>query len=819
MVPVAIAMVAGILAGRFAPLSAEAWGIWGGAALLAAAACLLRKWRLASGLCLAAAIFACAAVHVRLTCFRLPDDHVVTYTGLSPTLATIRGRIAGSPSVYRWTRTMAYPREPTTRFDLQAGGIRTRDGWRSARGLVQVSVSQEAPRLARGQQVELAGWISRVREPANPGQHDLAAAARRRQRLVELRVPVAEGVKVLSASSGPWHRRLTDRASTWARRRLARCASGTPGLLLEALILGRRDPSLKPLRRTMVRAGIAHLLSISGMHLGMFLGFVYLLCRLATLGPRRSAAAAMVCLSGYLILAEPRSPLLRSAIMAAVLCAGAIVHRRHMVLNALAAAAVLLLVADPLDLFSPGFQLSFTIVAGLIVLSPPLRGLLFGRWIRERGLMVFRGDRRVRRWLYFTAADWAMGAVTMSLLAWLLAAPLVAYHFGLFSPYGAPLTMLSAPLVVAAIVPGYVSLALGGLVPNLAHAIGRAGGASAAGLAWLVDGFRYLPGLHFELQPVGLVWVAACYAAVVLCVFHRSLRRGRAWAAAAAALVLALTVWSQRPASPPQAAQLDVLAVGAGQCAVLRAPDGKTCILDAGSLARADCGEQVLVPFILHERLPRPGAAVISHANADHYNALPALLRRGWIETVYLNEYFGIDEKGPGADAVNELMGMIRQAGIETVRLRPGRRLELDGRTAIEVLWPPPGRSDLSTNDTSLVLRITCDGRSVLVTGDLEEVGQAALSAAGRSLKSDVLIMPHHGAWEETLPAFVAAVSPEFVIVSGSHEPSAPVQAGPAARRFYERLATDYKYYCTLRDGWVRIRFGKQGITIRTMRQ
>ncbi|MGB2824898.1 MAG: MBL fold metallo-hydrolase, partial [Phycisphaerae bacterium] len=266
-------------------------------------------------------------------------------------------------------------------------------------------------------------------------------------------------------------------------------------------------------------------------------------------------------------------------------------------------------------------------------------------------------------------------------------------------------------------------------------------------------------------------------------------------------------------------AQLDVLAVGAGQCAILTTPGGKTCIIDAGSLARAECGEKVLVPFILHQRLPRPDAALLSHANADHYNAMPALLGRGWLRTVYLNEYFGVDEKGPGAAAVNELMGMIRQAGLDTVRLRPPRTIQLDGRTAIEVLWPPPGRDELSLNDTSLVLRITCDGRSVLVPGDLSKTGQAALSATGDSLKSDVLIMPHHGAWAETLPAFVRAVSPRTVIVSGSREPSAPVGADPNAAAFYERLAANHEYYSTLRNGWVRVRFGRHGITIRTMRK
>ena len=817
MVSVALAMVGGIVAGRFGPLSAEAWGLWAVAAGLAAGGCLLRKAHLAAGACAAAAIFALGAVHVRVTGLRLPADHVVTYTGPARSLATLRGRIAGSPGVFRPPATTGYPRQPSTRFDLEADAIKTRDGWRGVRGLVQVSVAEEAPNLARGQAVEMVGWVSRIRPAGNPGERDPAALARRKGQFVSLRVPAADGVRVLARASGSWYRRLRDRAGAWARRHLARCAADEPALLLEALIVGRRDPGLQGLRDTMVRAGIAHLLSISGMHLGIFLGFVYLLCRLATLSPGHSAAAALVCLSGYLILAEPRSPLLRSAVMAAVLCAGVIVHRRHMALNALAAAAVLLLLADPLDVFAPGFQLSFLIVAGLIVLSAPLRDLLFGRWTRRRGLMVFRGEERGRRWLYFNAANWAMGAGTLSLLAWLLAAPLVAVHFGLLSPYGAPLTLLAVPLVVAVIVPGYVSLALAWAVPNLSHAIGRSAGEAAAALVWLVEHVGALPGLAFELRPVGPAWAAACYAALVVCVLQRSLRHGRAWACVAVGGVLALTAWTQRPAPPPSSAELNLLAVGAGQCAVLRVPDGTTYVLDAGSLFRSDCGEKTLVPFLRHQRLPAPAAAMISHANADHYNALGALLDRRWLRRVYLNATFGIDEKGPGAAAVNELMSRIRRDGIEVVRLEPGRRIPLDARTAVEVLWPPPNRADLSVNDTSLVLRITCDGRSVLVPGDLKEIGQAVLSARGESLRSDVLILPHHGAWEETLPAFVRAVSPETVLVSGAREPTPPVQAGNAARSFYERLAIDYKYYSTLRNGWIQVRFGRQGITVRTM--
>lgn len=821
MVPVALALAAGIVAGRYAPLSAWHWAVCAGVALIAAAGCLARKARGPASAAVAAAIFALAAVHVRLAYFRLPANHIVTYTSEAATLATIRGRIAGTPSIYRQSDPMDYPREPTTRFDLAAEGILAGATWLPAEGLVQVSIAQEAPRLARGQEVELCGWISRLHPPPNPGQRDLAAAARQAGKLVELRAPAVESVTVLAAASGSWARRVRDGAANWARRHLARCARGRRGMLVEALILGRRDPGLDDLRRTMTRGGIAHLLSISGMHLGFFLGFVYLLCRLGTLGPRRSAVVVLLSLSGYLLLAEPRSPLLRSAFMAAALCLGVILHRRHMALNALAAAAVVLLLAEPLDLFAPGFQLSFTIVAGLIVLTEPFRELLFGRWIRIRELMVFGPQERLRRWVHFTGAQWLMNAVVMSLLAWLVSLPLVAYHFGLVSPYGAPLTLLVAPLVVAVIVPGYVSLAVAWAAPNLAYAMGRLADAAAGALAWAVESSARLPALGFELQPVGLAWVAASYAAVVLLVVHRRVPRGRLWLAAAAGIVLVLTVHAQLPAGAPDAAELNVLAVGAGQCAILRTPEGRTYVLDAGSLGRAGCGEEVLVPFLLHERLPRPTAAFISHANADHYNALPALLKRGWLGKVYLNEYFGRgrDADTPGEKAVAELMEMFRRRGVEAVRLRLGQTIRLDEGTQVEVLWPPGGRRELSVNDTSLVLRITCGGRRVLVTGDVGEVAQAALAATPERVRSDVLLLPHHGGWEEALPDFVRAVGPEIVLVSSAREPTAPLRGGPRAASFYGRLPAEYRYCSTPRDGWVQVRLGRRGVRVRTMRQ
>jgi len=208
---------------------------------------------------------------------------------------------------------------------------------------------------------------------------------------------------------------------------------------------------------------------------------------------------------------------------------------------------------------------------------------------------------------------------------------------------------------------------------------------------------------------------------------------------------------------------------------------------------------------------------MISHANTDHYNALPAVVRRGWLGEVCLNAYFG---RGSDAEraGVKTLMTLLAEEGVRVRRLQAGQQLRLDGRTDVEVLWPPAGRGGLSVNDTSLVLRITCDGRSVLLTGDLSEVGQAELAARGPQVRADVLVMPHHGGWEGQLPAFVAAVAPQAVIVSSDREPEAPLSGGPAAEAFYRTLTHRYRYYSTPANGWIRVRFGTGGVEVETMR-
>ena len=822
LVPVAVALAAGIAAGRLLPISTTTWVAAGAAALLAAVVTF--RWghlNLLTSLCAVVTILALGAVHVRLTYFTVPDDHVVTYTGASANLATLRGRVATAPRTYGEGTTAVYPRPPQTGFLLEADGLlihgEGQTSWRDVTGLVQVTLLGQDDRLVPGAHVELMGWMGRLGGPANPGQYDWSTAARRKGIHVRLSVKDPEAVTVLRAGDSGVVRHAMWNVRAAARQHLDEGDASVGGQLLNALIVGERHPALRDLNRLMVRGGVAHFLSISGLHLGIFTAFLYALCRVATLSPRRAAVLVIVVLGIYVMIAEPRPALLRSAIMAASVCLAVMRHRRYAALNALAGAAVVLLALWPMQLFSAGFQLSFVTVLGIVVLHGPVCDLLFGRWIRRRGLMVFRSENRVERWFWHSAADTVMAAVAISVTAFLSSAPLVAYHFGLFCPYAPFLTLMIFPIVLLVLVPGYVSIALAWPMPNLAGALASAAGRVADVLAFLVKGTEDLPGLSFELRPVGAVWVAWCYAALAALALRRRLRFGRLWTVTALLAVAGATTYTQWPASAPATAQLDLLAVGGGQCAVLRTPSGATYILDAGSQSYTDTDERILLPFLRHMSLPAPETAFISHADVDHYNALGGPLRRGWIAKAYLNDYFAAEANPSPEDA--EFIKSLAARGVTTHRLRAGQTLRLDDRTRVEVLWPPAEmRDDLDSNDTSLVLRIVCDDVSLLVPGDLSKVGQAELTRTPEKIRSNVLVLPHHGGWKTTLPGFFDAVDPQTVLVSNRTDPIGPGRKDNVPRAFYSRIKTTRKYYSTPQNGWIRLRFGKGGTEVRTMR-
>jgi competence protein ComEC len=224
--------------------------------------------------------------------------------------------------------------------------------------------------------------------------------------------------------------------------------------------------------------------------------------------------------------------------------------------------------------------------------------------------------------------------------------------------------------------------------------------------------------------------------------------------------------------------QVDVafLSVGHGTCVLIEGPAGETLLYDAGSLGTPDYATQTIASYLWHRGIRRIDGIILSHADIDHYNAVPGMLERFRVGTVYVSPVmftrFGPDAASLGPAVLRE---SIHRAGVPLREIWSGDRLRVGADISIEVLHPPRRGVVGNDNANSITLAVECGGRRVLLPGDLESPGMEAVTAE-LPYDCDVLLAPHHGSRRSDPPGFAAWCTPQWVVISGGGgEDVAPV--------------------------------------------
>jgi competence protein ComEC len=296
-------------------------------------------------------------------------------------------------------------------------------------GDILLQIIQPHPRLQARQRLEALGMLQRPAPAMNPGQFDWAHYYRDQRILASFQVPQSTNIHILD----PGRRTPLDWLRDQARRLLA---AGFPAeraldhALLRALLLGDPDPQLHDVQEKFQETGTSHHLAISGMHVAVLGGFVFLFCRLLCLSPRVTGVVVTSFVLLYGAVALPSAPVVRSVLLCAAVGLGLVSRRSLDALQLLAACVLAMLIYRPLDLYNAGFQLSFGTVLGLILFTKPvLAGM---RTLRDDpDVIVARSFQTPTRWSI--ATGWVDGAFMQSLaaglVAWLVSMPLIAWHF------------------------------------------------------------------------------------------------------------------------------------------------------------------------------------------------------------------------------------------------------------------------------------------------------------------------------------------------------------------------------------------------------
>ena len=687
-------------------------------------------------------------------------------------------------------------------------------------GTLALSVMSGWPDFGPGERVACRARLREVRGTRNPGLPDPALALRAAGIDALAGVPETAAITRTAEPDGHGPRRIAFLARRALRAAIDRELSGNAAAFLKTAVLGDRRGIDAAVEEGFRVAGATHVLSVSGLHLAAVATLLFFLVRAAAtriprlplyIDPRAVAAAvALPGIAFFALVTGEAIATLRSALMLSIGMGAYLVGRRTSPGPAIAAAALVLLAANPLQLHDVSLQLSLASVVGIA---------LGARGIGPRGAPAAGLARRLLVWLWrFIAATIAATAAT---------APLVAHHFGEVAPLSPLGNLALVPIVELAVVPvGLAGAAAGAIWPPLGRLpLAAAGFAARAALA-VADGFRVHAPLWLCRTPNALETAAltgaGALALVAAAVAGPARRRVAAGALAAALLAigsLAVRDFGRRHARDLTVTFLDV---GQGDAAVVEAPGARVLLIDGGGVRDGsfDPGARIVEPFLRARGIGRVDVVALSHPHPDHLNGLFRILQR-----FEVGAFWSSGDDGHNPEYLR-LLALARQRAVATpdvaetrlggAAIVPLGPFESAADGASERIAAPPG---LTVNDASLVLRVGFAGRGVLFAGDLEADGEGELTGrrdVGQIVAADVLKVPHHGSRTSSTPELVDAVAPALAVISLGwrnqfHFPAPEVVARYAARGA-RVLRTD-------RDGAITVAISPAGaLTVRCER-
>ena len=690
--------------------------------------------------------------------------------GDAPEILSLDATVLSSPQIIPRPRDGLAPfrvREAHTRFSIRARRAITPAGGVPVAADLWVRLNGAAALTLRaGDRIRISGRYHPVAGPRNPGDPDPRDFAAAQGILGTLSIDSPE---VITPDDAPapfaarvlsWCLGSLDAIRSRARAVLTNAAgdSDRARALLLGLILGDFDPAQQPIRDAFARQGLAHVLSISGLHLSVMALVLLTLLRLS--GDRGWLEPALVSLLvlGYLAIVPPNSPVVRSGVMILALLAAEGAGRRYDRLTILLWIGVALLLWRPLDVFSIGFQLSLGLTACLFWLGNRALAHLFGRPVRG----VLRAPPRLhqRVWGHLKLA------LACGLLCWSASLPTTIYALGYLSPWSLAAGLFITPFIVAMLWVGYIALWVGLLWPALASP--AAGIIQALGHV-AISGVRALdalPGATIYVPPLSGWWAAVATMCVLLAWRVARPRRAWWWCLALLPLAWAGTEWTLRDSPTPLA--IDTLDVGDGSCHLIRS--GTSALLwDCGAIGEG----RLMNPSVRACRALgawRVPIAVITHPDIDHFGAILDVARPLGVRRVLVPPKFLEQARDEPRGAAAVAVASLTSRGIDIAPIVAGDELAL-GMARLRFISPPPGAHWKNDNDHSLIAIIsapTARGVAhILLTGDAQDAALAnAAACLPPGFHPDILELPHHGSARAAAIAFVAALHPTLIIQS-----------------------------------------------------
>ncbi len=681
-----------------------------------------------------------------------------------------------SPSMVSLSRMPSWYRQKQRqrfRFQVEVCRIRDKEHWRRAAGRLFVRVdalpSEDLSRtLGRGDRIRLFGQLGRVLPPCNPGEYDFSEWVRGERVLCVVSCFGSECIERIGGAG--WYEpdrwlRVLDGFRRWGAERFVAVMVRKPtvgaeseaepgqvsaysgveseaGLerarLAGAILLGVREELEPEYTEAFLRTGTVHLLSISGLHVGLIVLIVSFVLRMGGISRLWEIVTIAVFCLGYMVLSGSRAPTVRATVLVELGCAAALLGRKPLGMNSLAAGGIVILALNPRELFRTGTQLSFVSVAVLFALvsegrlprlTPPQApsgsmnlvgswskvlqkvflwgvhpvegrdsfGQILGRWTDYIGTWfgpldradpldqlilksMSRPQRLARRCVRGVGFLFVSGAIV-----WAVVLPIVMARMHV-APLSAVVLNVGVGLVMpCAMASGFLFLVLGWLWAPMGWLLGR----TCSWFLWCLERMIHwadgLPGSYFWVPGPGEWWLVGFYGGLAAWVGYFRYRVQARWAGAALTLWIAvgcLTPTIDRWLHPPEPGNWECtfLSVGHGLAVVVHLPDGQTWLYDAGSTALPDRAEQIVAGYLWSRGITHLDAVWISHPDVDHFNGLPGLLERFRVHRVIMS-----------SKMLQEIGAIVKKQAEETTQEENSSKGSGTSPGSSQEAQPPPG--------------------------------------------------------------------------------------------------------------------------------
>jgi competence protein ComEC len=649
---------------------------------------------------------------------------------------------------------------------------------RKYNGYAQIKVYEHVKDLQKGSVLKGSAVIKHPRKLGNPGEFDYQMYLLTHGIILSGYIKDFRKIEVAESSSRyGLKEQVISKLSGLARPEAE---------VLKAVLIGDRSGLTYSLRDSFASLGVAHLLAISGLHMGIIIlmGYVAVFGILRLITPIAlrcdtpfiARIGGLVCALIYTIFVGASVPTFRAMIMASCLIGSLAFLRKANLLESLAASGIIILIFWPLSLYSASFLLSFTAVLGITA--------------------IYSKFEMYPKWILFMLIP--IGATVFTL-------PVVAFLFGFVSPFGIVSNLTYVPFFSFAVMPigilGLIITPISELVSSYMYSICMDG----IGLILTVSN------AIGKLKPVAapwIVWIFVSYAGLIIAFFARQSKVKRIIVTSICISVLLIPVIAHQ-LRISQKLCFDFISVGQGDSALVTKGSYSMLIDAGGSFSGFDTGRFVVGPYMLRRGITRINLIVITHPHPDHIGGIPFILDRFEVSEVWVNTRYS---RSP---YLLDVLGITQKksAPLKTVSMGDTNAI---GEIKISVLNPrttrEAGAESLDQNLLAIVLRVSDNDICGLFMADADGLGEINICRLEEDLSADVLKVSHHGSRRSCTNMLLDKVNPKIAVVSCGYSNRYNLPNKDIINRLENR---GIKVYRTDLDGEIQICPDELGINLK----